>query len=277
VTPPSVPTDLAATVSTDAVALAWNASSDEGSGVAGYEVWRDGAPLDTTASTTLTDTSVTGGTTYTYAVRAFDADGNASELSDETVASVPVPPPTAVFSDGFESSGMSAWTSVARVVVQSQTVRTGSFAARAQSTGPATHATKDLGTNLATVEVTAAVRFASQGKSQVSFLGVQHSTAPVLTLFRATNGRLGFRNNVAGRNVTGTTVAAANTWHDVRLRIAIAGTASTVDVWLNGVRLPDLSRTQSLGASPIRRLQIGETAKNRSYDVAFDDLIVTSP
>ena len=277
VTPPSVPTDLTAGVSDDAVALTWSASSDEGSGVAGYEVWRDGAPLGTTGTTALTDTSVTGGVSYAYAVRAVDADGNASELSSEIVVSVPIPPPAAVFSDGFESADLSAWTSVTRVAVGSQIVRTGSFAARAQSTGPATHATKDLGATLSTVEVTAAVRFAAQGKTQVSFLGIQGASTPVVTLFRANNGRLGFRNNVAGRNVTGAAVAALNTWHDVRLRAEIAGTASTVEVWLNGVRLSDLSTTQSLGTSPIRRLQIGEPAKNRSYDVAFDDLAVTSP
>ena len=277
VTPPTVPSGLAAEATVDAVTLTWTPSTDDDSGVDSYEVWRDGAPIATTEATAYVDDSVTPGTTPTYAVRAIDGAGNASELSAPVVTNIPVPEPALLFSDGFETGDTSRWSTVARVVVQSQVVRTGSFAARAATTGVPTYATKDLGAEISTAELSIAVRFASQGKSIVSFAALHHASSPVITLFRANNGRLGFRNNVTGRNVTGSTAMPLNAWHTVRLRVTISGSSSTVEVWLNDARLADLSRTQSLGTRAIRHVQIGETTKNRSYDLTFDDVVVAAP
>src|SRR5205823_6059416 len=69
---PSAPTGLEATsVASTRVALSWSPSSG---GVAGYTVYRDGSPIGTTRpdTTTFMDEDVTGFTTYTYSVDAFD-------------------------------------------------------------------------------------------------------------------------------------------------------------------------------------------------------------
>jgi chitinase len=80
-TPPGVPTGLASTSQTSSsVFLTWNASTDNagGSGVAGYDVYRNGALVGSPTGTSHTDTGLVASTTYTYQVRARDNAGNAS-------------------------------------------------------------------------------------------------------------------------------------------------------------------------------------------------------
>jgi len=86
-TPPSVPTGLTGNAtSTTAIALSWNASTDNtgGSGVAGYHLYRGSALIASPTGTTFTDTGLTPATAYTYSVSAFDKSANGS------VASAPV-------------------------------------------------------------------------------------------------------------------------------------------------------------------------------------------
>ena len=80
-TPPTVPAGFSATtVSVSQINLTWTPSTDN-IGVAGYRVYRNGAQVATTTSTTYPDTGLASGTTYTYNVAAFDAAGNVSALS----------------------------------------------------------------------------------------------------------------------------------------------------------------------------------------------------
>jgi glucose/arabinose dehydrogenase len=102
-TPPSVPQGLAATaLSATEIRLDWQPSTDAGTGVAGYRVFRNGgtAPVATVAGTTHTDAGLTPSTTYTYAVRAFDGATPANEsavsasVSATTAPASSPPPPT---------------------------------------------------------------------------------------------------------------------------------------------------------------------------------------
>src|SRR5687768_15879477 len=49
---------------------------------------------------------------------------------------------TPIFSDGFESGNLSQWTAVSGLAVQQQVVHTGTWAARATSTGVAAYSNK---------------------------------------------------------------------------------------------------------------------------------------
>ena len=83
-TPPSVPQGLTSPSQTaSTVSLSWNASTDNsgGSGVAGYDVYRNGVLVGSTSATSYTDTGLTASTSYSYAVRARDNAGNASAQS----------------------------------------------------------------------------------------------------------------------------------------------------------------------------------------------------
>jgi hypothetical protein len=88
-TAPSTPGSLSATAaSSTRVDLTWTASSDA-VGVMGYRVYRNGstAPLASVGSGILTysDTTVAGGTSYTYQVSAVDAAGNESGRATASV------------------------------------------------------------------------------------------------------------------------------------------------------------------------------------------------
>lgn len=90
VAPPTAPTGLAARASGPrAVELTWIPASDD-RGVDGYTVFRDGASIGTTATASFVDATVAPGARYTYAVDAFDAEGNHSAPSDPVEVQVPV-------------------------------------------------------------------------------------------------------------------------------------------------------------------------------------------
>jgi len=91
VEPPTAPAFLAATpIGSDAVRLDWGAASDD-IAVTGYRVRRDGAPIGTTSALSFTDTGLASGTTYSYAVTAFDAKDNEGEAAGPAVATTPAP------------------------------------------------------------------------------------------------------------------------------------------------------------------------------------------
>jgi len=83
-TAPSVPTGLASPSKTSSsVSLTWNASTDNsgGSGVAGYDVFRNGASAGSSTTTSFTVTGLAASTAYSFTVRARDNAGNASAQS----------------------------------------------------------------------------------------------------------------------------------------------------------------------------------------------------
>ena len=81
---PGTPTGLVSTAQTsNSIALAWNASTDNigGSGVAGYDVFRNGTLVGSTTATSYTNGGLQAATGYSYTVRARDVAGNASAQS----------------------------------------------------------------------------------------------------------------------------------------------------------------------------------------------------
>ena len=96
--PPTTPTNLTATAaSSSQINLSWTAATDD-VGIAGYQVYRDGSQIATTASTTYADSGLLPSTAYTYVVVAYDGAGNvsaqstaasATTLADTTPPTVP--------------------------------------------------------------------------------------------------------------------------------------------------------------------------------------------
>ena len=82
VSPPTVPQKLEATSrGMTRIVLGWDASQDN-VGVAGYEVYRDGALVANVPRPGYTDRGLAPGTKYRYTVRAFDTSNNASADSN---------------------------------------------------------------------------------------------------------------------------------------------------------------------------------------------------
>ncbi|MGH2531440.1 MAG: DUF7594 domain-containing protein [Thermomicrobiales bacterium] len=101
---PTVPQDLTATdVAPRRVNLSWSAATDN-VGVTSYDVVRDGALLSTVgAQTTYVDSLARSQTTYVYQVRARDAAGNVSELSDAITVTTPVQPTIQTFAPNADA------------------------------------------------------------------------------------------------------------------------------------------------------------------------------
>ena len=96
-TPPSKPTGLSATAAgSNQVNLTWTASTDD-TGVASYEIRRDGTAIGTSPTPSFSDTSAQPSTTYSYTVVALDAAGNRSVESDPATATTPAPSTTLTF------------------------------------------------------------------------------------------------------------------------------------------------------------------------------------
>ncbi|HYO80092.1 MAG TPA: right-handed parallel beta-helix repeat-containing protein, partial [Bryobacteraceae bacterium] len=90
-TSPSPPDGLVAqATSPSEVKLAWSAGTDD-VGVTGYRVYRDGAAIATTVSTSHSVTGLSAGIAYSFAVSALDAAGNLSPQTARVSASTPLP------------------------------------------------------------------------------------------------------------------------------------------------------------------------------------------
>jgi fibronectin type 3 domain-containing protein len=94
---PSAPANLAATaISSYKIGLSWSAPTG-GLTISSYRVFRGSSPSNlsqagTTTKTSYTDSSLTPGTTYYYAVEAADSGGDVSPMSGAISATTPVLP-----------------------------------------------------------------------------------------------------------------------------------------------------------------------------------------
>lgn len=95
-TDPTTPTNATAIVaSSNQVNLSWTASTDSGgSGLAGYNVYRNNVKLNSSliTSTSYGDATALPDTTYTYTIEAVDGADNTSSRASTTPTSVTTPP-----------------------------------------------------------------------------------------------------------------------------------------------------------------------------------------
>jgi chitodextrinase len=271
--PPTVPSNLTATaINSGQANLSWTASTDN-VGVAGYDIYRNGALLQSIGTaTSYSDLTVVAATTYNYQVRARDGSGNLSVPSNVATATVPI---ARLFSDGFESGNTSAWTFATGMSVQQQEVYAGAYAARTTSTGSATWAYEQLPTSQSQLYYRARFKIISQGANNVYLLKFRTGTGTsLLGIYVSNTGKLGYRNDITALSSSSTTSVALGTWHDLQMRVLINGTSSQTETWLNGTRIDALSKTESLGTTPLGRVQLGDNSTGRTYDVAFDGVEV---
>ena len=85
-TAPSTPTGLAVSnVTQTGLALSWSPSSDN-VGVTGYDVYRNGSKVASSSSTSLSQTGLSCGTSFMFAVAARDAAGNSSQQTQRSAS-----------------------------------------------------------------------------------------------------------------------------------------------------------------------------------------------
>gem|GEM_PF-484728 len=112
---PTVPGGVtAANTAAGSTTLSWAASTDlpnpGATGVAGYYVYRDGVLVATVAGTGYTDSGLSGSTTYSYQVAAFDSatPANVSALSIALSVTTPADVPAPTLPAGLTASNISA-------------------------------------------------------------------------------------------------------------------------------------------------------------------------
>ena len=276
ITAPSAPANLTATThSASQVDLSWTGSTDN-VGIAGYDIYRNGSLLTSVGMvTSYSDTNLTLGTTYSYQVKARDVAGNTSVFSNSasvTIASL-------LFSDGFESGNLSAWTSVTNLVVTQQEHYSGAYAARETSTGTtANFASKTLSTTQSDLYYTTSFKILSLGSTSAYIQRLRTGTnGAIMGIFvSGTTSKLGYRNDVTATSITNGPVVSLNVWHQLQTHVQINGTSSLVEVWFDGTQAAALSKTDSLGTSPIGRIQLGDSSTTDVYDIALDEVGVNT-
>jgi hypothetical protein len=177
-----------------------------------------------------------------------------------------------VFQDGFETGNMSAWTSSAGLTVQSSVVQNGNFAAQGNTTNGNTYAKKTLTATYSDAYSRIYFNVLSQS-SQLNLLRYRTANdASLAYLFVNTSGKLALRNDVSGTTLTSATSVTSG-WHSLEFHATINGTSSVTEVWLDGVKINDLSVTMNLGTTPVGRFQIGEVQSGRTYNVVIDSAV----
>ena len=182
--------------------------------------------------------------------------------------------PTAIFHDGFETGDLSSWTSSAGLNVQTQQVSAGTYAAR--STASAAWASRTLATPRSQVTLTLDAKLVSRSSAVTLARLAPASGSWVVQLFVDASGKLAYTNNTAGVTRTSAQTFTTGQWHALDMRVTVAGSASTVDVFLDGVAVPELTRTENLGTAPIGRLEIGNRPTGRSFDLVMDEVDATT-
>lgn len=111
---PTVPTDLIANNITAYTAdLSWNAATDN-VGVVSYKIEQDGVVVKNIANTQTTMTGLSPLTNYSFAVKALDAYGNTSALSN-TVTLTTLDAPEIIFNEDFEDCNDIQFTAVSEL------------------------------------------------------------------------------------------------------------------------------------------------------------------
>jgi len=225
-----------------------------------FECALDGASLSLCTSPASYSALADG--PHKFVVRATDPAGNV----DMTAASQSWLVDPVAFTDGFESGDFSNWTSVHTAIngsatVQSDVVRTGSFAAALAAPSSTSYAYARKTLLQSEPEITVS------GDFQITMEGSSGKEVPIFKLYDSSGTRLVYlyRRNDSGRVyvVYGTTTYSTSaklplgTWANFSVHVIAGGTGtSTIQVSMNGSLIYQTT-TASLGTSGIRTIQIG--------------------
>jgi glucose/arabinose dehydrogenase len=222
------------------------------------------------SAATQTDGS---GTTWTF---SGWSDGGAASHAITTGTSPATYTATfasgSLFRDGFESGTTSRWTFATGLTVQQQDVYAGLWAARATSTGVATYAYTQLASNQSDLYHRFRFKVVSQQENVTLSKFRKAGGVAVVSLYRSGSGKLCLRNDITTASFCSVS-PSLGTWHTVEVHARV-GTSGLTEVWLDGVKLAELTRTMDLGPDPIGRVQIGNNQTGRTYDMLLDDVVV---
>jgi YD repeat-containing protein len=181
-----------------------------------------------------------------------------------------------LFTEGFETGNLTRWTTVSGLTVQKKTVFAGTWAAESQSNNnKAAFAAKTLPVAVSGVWMRERVQVPKGKLAVTDVLRLRTAAgADLLALYYDANGRLGVRNDTRATQTGSATAMTQAAWHQVAVHLVVQGATSTVEVFLDGARLNDLSKTDTYGTTPVGQVVAGESTTGRAYDTLIDDVSV---
>jgi endoglucanase len=240
--PPTTPANLRVTTTTSStVTLAWDASTDDVSGVTGYQVFRGTGttPVGTPSGLTFTDTGLAASTTYSYTVRAVDGTGKVS------AASAAVNGTTTAVSQDYSVAASPGTLSVARGANASTTIAI----TRTNFTGGVTMSASGLPSGVT-------VAFSPSGSTTGNSVTATFSASSTATLgaatitLTATSGSLSRTTTVSltvtsggTGTATATPVVSTNSpwFNELQVRLANTATLTALTVTVVVQRTPGVS------------------------------------
>jgi len=231
------------------------------------------------ASSTYTLAPADVGSTIVVAVTASNSIGSGTTMSAATA--VVQASSNTLFSDGFESGDFSAWTPPktggdGSAVVQSSIVKSGSYAAQlseSSASGSKAYVRETLASPQVDLTATGDFQVVQEGASGGNVPFFRFFTGGgtrIITLYRQNvNGKV--QVGFGGGNFVSSGTLALNTWANVQLHVIIAGTASTVEVRLNGT-LVYSTTSANLGTTATASLQLGNETTAQKFTLAADNI-----
>ncbi len=178
---------------------------------------------------------------------------------------------TPLFSDGFESGNLNAWTSVKGLTIGHATVHQGTSSARAAGTKKAAWAYEKLASARPELYARTFFNVASR-TTPVTLLRLRSAAGTALVSVGVSKtGKLVILNLKSGTTTASPVTVTNHAWHELQLHAITTGTHHT-DVWFDGNPVASLKLTTSIGTTPFGQVQIGENLKTRTFDVSFDDV-----
>ena len=271
--PPSAPGDLVADApSPFHVDLAWSPSTDD-VGVVAYDVYRDGALVASVAGHTLADDDVTPGDRYDYTVTARDAAGNVSPPGGPASVTLGA----GLFSDGFESGDLSAWTGSDHATVVDGIGLRGTHGLRLASTGISrAYAYKTLASPKKNTYTKVTFEVLEQGAHAVDLVAIRTATGlGIVTAIVREDGTLAVQDDRTSE-VIGSSKQVGTGIHSLQIRTTVAGAESALTVWLDGQKVTALSKPRSLGTTFAGRIRLGDATLGRTLELVMDEIQVRS-
>ena len=240
-----------------------------------------------TPTSTPIDSPTDTPTTTPIETPTFTPTATPTDTALPTDTSTPTPSsPQSLFSDGFESGNSSAWSVVKTAVdgvalVQSGTVKTGSFAAQLSetaNTGSLAYIRTSLSPSQTNLTVSVDVMITQEG--------ISGGNVPVLRLFDSAGARLIslYRQNLSGNRIwinhdgtsfSTTGLLSLSTWSHFDIHVITAGTnSSTIEVYQNGTLIYQTT-TASLATSGIVSAQVGNETAKQAFSLFADNVQIT--
>jgi hypothetical protein len=193
-----------------------------------------------------------------------------------TPVASPIPTSTVLFADDFEEGGLTKWDSTNGLAIGPSDGGGGRFAAHATANGKGAYATTKLAAQA--TDLTVSLRFEVLAKDDDSVNLLKLRTADndsILGVYLSNTGKLAYRSDISDDTVVSQFDVAPKQWHTLTVTVHIAGAESLVSITIDGALVAGLNGPASLGQTPIGRIQLGENVMGQTFDVIFDDLVVT--